>query len=92
LSTEKVFEAKHTRRITENTPATAEEKTEKPQTDIGAQLESIREMIPKIRNAIIELRGAQVRIKDWTVTFGNVNDEYILDLSLKFFVKPQTEE
>jgi L-lysine 2,3-aminomutase len=85
LSTEKVFEAKHTRRITE-------EKTEKTQTDIGAQLESIREMIPKIRNAITELRGAQVRIKDWTVTFGNVNDEYILDLSLKFFVKPQTEE
>jgi hypothetical protein len=49
-------------------------------------------MIPKIRNVITELRGAQVRIKDWTVTFGNVNDEYILDLSLKFFVKPQTEE
>ncbi len=45
-------------------------------------------MIPKIRNAITEVKDAKVRVKDWVVTVGNVDEQYILNLSLKLAVKP----
>ncbi len=94
MSTEKVIEIKHAPHMPD--PAQVATETEKetaePQPDIGAQLESLREMIPKIRETITELKGAQVRVKDWTVTFGNVESEFIFDLSLKLAVKPQTPE
>lgn len=70
--------------------ADAEESTE-IEIDVKKEITKITEAINNLKETALKMKGAEVKMKDWSllVCYSEEEGEYIIDFKMKISVKPE---
>lgn len=70
---------------------TAMTKKEGIEIDVVEEFERITEIVGKVREAIMTIKGSDIKIKEWHFAVDKVEKEYNVDFTLKLTVTPKEE-
>jgi hypothetical protein len=62
---------------------------EEKQIDVAEEFERVTEIVGKVREAIVTLKGSDVKIKDWHFAIDKTGKEYDVEFTLKLSVTPK---
>ena len=70
-----------------NKQAEAEESTE-IELDVKKEITKIADVINNLKETALKMKGAEVKMKDWSLLVSHSEGEYIVDFKMNVSVKP----
>ena len=68
--------------------AESEESTE-IELDVKKEITKITDVISNLKETALKMKGAEVKMKDWSLLVSHSEGEYIIDFNMKLAVKPE---
>jgi hypothetical protein len=57
--------------------------------DVKKEIEKVADVINNLKETALKMKGAEVKMKDWSLLVGCTEGEYIVDFKMKLSVKPE---
>ena len=67
---------------------TEEEDTE-VELDVKKEVDKVVEVINNLKETALKLKGAEVKMKNWSLLVSFTDGEYLVDFNMKLSVKPE---
>lgn len=57
--------------------------------DVKKEIDKVAEVINNLKETALKMKGAEVRMKDWSFLASYNEDEYLIDFKMRLAVKPE---
>jgi hypothetical protein len=57
--------------------------------DVKKEIEKVADVINNLKETGLKMKGAEVKLKDWSLLVGCTEGEYIVDFKMQLSVKPE---
>lgn len=57
--------------------------------DVKKEIEKVADVINNLKETALKMKGAEVKMKDWSLLVGCTEGEYIVDFKMNLSVKPE---
>jgi hypothetical protein len=62
------------------------------QLDVKKEIAKVVDVIDNLKNTALKMKGAEVKMKEWSLLVSYTEGEYIVDFKMKLSVKPEKME
>ena len=62
------------------------------QLDVKKEIDKVVDIINNLKNTALKMKGAEVKMKEWSLLVSYTEGEYIVDFKMKLSVKPEKME
>jgi len=69
--------------------AKEEEEGTEIELDVKKEIEKVAVVINNLKNTALKMKGAKVKIKDWSFLVSSTEGEYLVDFKMNLSVKPE---
>ncbi len=70
----------------------ADEAGNKIELDVKKEIEKVTDIINNLKNTALKMKGAEVKMKNWSLLVSYTEGEYIVDFKMQLSVKPEKME
>jgi hypothetical protein len=70
----------------------ADEAGNKIELDVKKEIEKVTDIINNLKDTALKMKGAVVKMKNWSLLVSNTEGEYIVDFKMQLSVKPEKME
>ena len=70
----------------------ADETGNKIEIDVKKEIVKVTDVINNLKNSALKMKGAEVKMKNWSLLVSYTEGEYIVDFKMQLSVKPEKME
>jgi hypothetical protein len=57
--------------------------------DVKKEIEKVADVINNLKETALKMKGAEVKMKDWSLLISHTEGEYVIDFKMQLSVKPE---